>query len=320
MWVPIRPSIEVAPLGVSAAGRDVLWSREAIAADGVFVINRVKPHTSFNGMMGSGLTKMLLVGLGKHAGASAYHAGALTLGYEESLEDLAGVIFAKVPVLGGLALVENAFHETARLEVVPAESISTREPELCAESKRLMPMLPFDEIDLLIVDQIGKNISGSGMDTNVIGRGVHGFHLTPGQSPDRPFIWRIFVRGLTPETHGNAIGIGMAEATTSRLIAAVDAEAMRTNVITSRSVQCAKLPMDFESDAEAIRAMLASLPDPEPAKARIVRIRDTLSLGQFEVSSALEDELIANASLEALGQAEPLAFDESGDLMPLGQA
>ena len=320
MGVPVRPSMEVAPLGVSAAGRDVLWSREAISADGVFVINRVKPHTSFNGMMGSGLTKMLLVGLGKHAGASAYHAGALTLGYEESLEDLAGVIFAKVPVLGGLALVENAFHETARLEVVPAESISTREPELCAESKRLMPMLQFDEIDLLIVDQIGKNISGNGMDTNVIGRGVHGFHLTPGQSPDRPFIWRIFVRGLTPETHGNAIGIGMAEATTSRLIAAVDAEAMRTNVITSRSVQCAKLPMDFESDAEAIRAMLASLPDPDPAKARIVRIRDTLSLGQFEVSSALEDELIANASLEALGQAEPLAFDESGDLMPLGQA
>ena len=320
MGVPIRPSMEVAPLGVSAAGREVLWSREAIAADGVFVINRVKPHTDFNGVVGSGLTKMLVVGLGKHAGASAYHAGALTLGYEESLEDLARVIFDRAPVLGGVALIENATHSTARLEVVPAESISIREPELCAEAQRLMPVLPFDEIDLLIVDQIGKNISGTGMDTNVIGRGVHGFHLTPGQSQDKPFIWRIFVRGLTPETHGNAIGIGMAEATTSRLIAEVDAEALRTNVITARSVQCAKLPMDFEADAEAIRAMLASLPDPDPAKARIVRIRDTLSLGQLEVSSALEDEVTGHASLEALGQAEPMAFDESGNLMPLGQA
>ncbi|MED6326270.1 MAG: DUF362 domain-containing protein, partial [Verrucomicrobiota bacterium] len=120
--------------------------------------------------------------------------------------------------------------------------------------------------------------------------------------------------------YGNAIGIGMAEATTSRLIAEVDAEALRTNVITARSVQCAKLPMDFEADAEAIRAMLASLPDPDPAKARIVRIGDTLSLGQLEVSSALEDEVTGHASLEALGQAEPMAFDESGNLMPLRQA
>jgi len=320
MGVPIRSSMEVAPLGVSAAGQEVHWSREAIAADGVFVINRVKPHTDFNGVMGSGLTKMLVVGLGKHTGASAYHAGALTLGYEESLEDLARVIFDKAPILGGVALVDNATHSIARLEVVPAEDISAREPELCTEAHRLMPVLPFDEIDLLIVDQMGKNISGTGMDTNVICRGVHGFHLTPGQSPDKPFIWRIFVRGLTPETHGNAIGIGMAEATTSRLIAEVDAEAMRTNAITARSVQCSKLPMDFETDAVAIRAMLASLPDPDSAKARIVRIRDTLSLGRIEVSSALEDEVTGHTSLEALGQAAPMAFDDRGNLKPLGQA
>ena len=319
MEVPIRPSMEVAPLGVSASGREVLWSREAIAADGVVVINRVKPHTDFNGVMGSGLTKMLVVGLGKHAGASAYHAGALTLGYEESLEDLARVIFDKAPVLGGVALIENAMHDTARLEVVPAEAIPAREPELCVEAKHLMPTLPFDEIDLLIVDRIGKNISGTGMDTNVIGRGVHGFHLTPGESPDNPFIWRIFVRGLTPETHGNAIGIGMAEATTSRLIAEVDAEAMRTNVITARSVQCAKLPMDFATDAEAIQAMLASLPDSSPAKARVVRIRDTLTLDQFEISGALLEAASEIPALEPLGQAAPMAFGSDGNLNPLGQ-
>ena len=319
MGVPLRASMEVESLGRSAAGCEVLWSREAAAADGVLVINRVKPHTDFKGVMGSGLTKMLVVGLGKHAGASVYHAEALKLGYEPSLSDLAGVIFDKASILGGVALVEDAMHETVGLEVVPAEGITAREPELCAEAKRLMPTLPFDEIDLLIVDQIGKNISGTGMDTNVIGRGVHGFHLTPEEPLDRPFIWRIFVRGLTPETHGNAIGIGMAEATTSRLIAEIDAEATRTNVITARSVQCAKLPMDFATDAEAIEAMFASLSDSSPAKARVVRIRDTLTLDQFEISSALLEAASGIPALEPLGQSAPMAFGSDGNLNPLGQ-
>lgn len=319
MGVPLRASMEVESLGRSVAGCEVLWSREASTADGVLVINRVKPHTDFKGVMGSGLTKMLVVGLGKHAGASVYHAEALKLGYEPSLSDLAGVIFDKASILGGVALVEDAMHETVGLEVVPAEGITAREPELCAEAKRLMPTLPFDEIDLLIVDQIGKNISGTGMDTNVIGRGVHGFHLTPEEPLDRPFIWRIFVRGLTPETHGNAIGIGMAEATTSRLIAEIDAEATRTNVITARSVQCAKLPMDFATDAEAIEAMFASLSDSSPAKARVVRIRDTLTLDQFEISSALLEAASGIPALEPLGQAAPMAFGSDGNLNPLGQ-
>jgi hypothetical protein len=203
--------------------------------------------------MGSGLTKMLVVGLGKHAGASAYHAAALTLGYEAALMRLAKVVFARAPILGGVAIVENAMHDTARVEVLAADAIPGREPELCAEAATMMPALPFDEIDLLIVDQIGKNISGTGMDTNTIGRGVHGYNLMPGDALAKPLIWRIFVRGLTPETHGNAIGIGLAEATTKRLVAGVDAATLRTNVLTSRAVQCAKLPMDFATDAEAIR-------------------------------------------------------------------
>ena len=308
MGVPVRASMEVKSLGQVDDGQDVPWSSEALAADGVVVINRIKPHTDFAGPMGSGLTKMLVVGLGKHTGASAYHAAALKLGYEEALTRLAKVVFERAPVLGGVAIVENAMHDSASVEVLAADVIPQREPELCAKAAAMMPALPFDEIDLLIVDQIGKNISGTGMDTNTIGRSVHGYHLMPEHVTTKPFIWRIFVRGLTPETHGNAIGIGLAEATTRRLVAEVDAAALRTNVLTSRAVQCAKLPMDFETDAEAIRAMLLSLPDSDPAKARVVRIRDTLSLGTLEISAALAAEVAAHSAFELLGQAESMKF------------
>ena len=314
MGVPVRASMEVKSLGLADDGQDVPWSCEALAADGVVVINRIKPHTDFSGPMGSGLTKMLVVGLGKHDGASAYHAAALKLGYEAALTCLAKVVFERAPVLGGVAIIENAMHDSALVEVLAVDLIHQREPELCAEAAAMMPALPFDEIDLLIVDQIGKNISGTGMDTNTIGRSVHGYHLMREHAASKPFIWRIFVRGLTPETHGNAIGIGLAEATTSRLVAEVDAAALRTNVLTSRAVQCAKLPMDYETDAEAIRAMLVSLPDPDPAKVRAVRIRDTLSLGTLEVSAALAAEVRAHSAIESLGQAEPMKFGSDGNL------
>ncbi len=317
MGVPVCASMEVESLGQMDDGQEVLWSCEALAADGVIVINRVKPHTSFSRPVGSGLTKMLVVGLGKHAGASAYHAAALKLGYGEELMRLADVIIRRAPVLGGVAIVENAVHETARVEVLAADAILRREPELCIEASAMMPALPFDEIDLLIVDQIGKNISGTGMDTNTIGRSSNGYHLVPGQAATKPFIWRIFVRGLTLESHGNAIGIGLAEATTMRLVTGVDTAALYTNSLTSRSVLSAKLPMAFETDSEAIRAMLSSLPDADPTKARLVRIRDTLSLGTLEVSAALATEVEAHPALEPLGQAEPMRFDKSGNLAAL---
>ena len=319
MGVPILATMDVEPIGQAEDGREVLWSREAASSDGIIVINRVKPHTSFSKPVGSGLTKMLVVGLGKHAGASAYHAAALRLGYGEALMGLAGVVLARAPILGGVALVENGLHETARVEVLAADAIARREPELCAEAAAMMPSLPFHEIDLLIVDQIGKNISGTGMDTNTIGRGAHGYHLVPGHAGGKPFIWRIFVRGLTLESHGNAIGIGLAEATTKRLLAGVDTAALYTNSLTSRSVLTAKLPMAFETDTGAIRAMLSSLPDANPVKARVVRIRDTLSLGMLEVSAALAAEVEAHPAVEPLGQAEPMRFDELGNLAALAQ-
>jgi len=319
MGVPIHASMEVRPLGQAEDGREVLWSREAASSDGIIVINRVKPHTSFSKPVGSGLTKMLVVGLGKHAGVSAYHAAALRLGYGEALMGLAGVVLARAPILGGVALVENGLHETVSVEVLAADAIPRREPELCAEAAAMMPSLPFHEIDLLIVDQIGKNISGTGMDTNTIGRRGSGYRLVPDAAAPKPFIWRIFVRGLTPESCGNAIGIGLAEATTRRLLADIDIDALHTNSITSRSVLSAKLPMAFETDAAAVHAMLASLPDADPAKARVVRIRDTLSLGLLEVSAALGVEVEAHPALQPLGEVEPMRFDDSSNLAVLAQ-
>lgn len=317
MGVPIRPSMEVVSLGQSDDGREVLWSREAMSADGIIVINRVKPHTSFSKPVGSGLTKMLVVGLGKHAGASAYHAAALRLGYGEVLTRMAKVVLDRAPILGGVALIENGEHATALVESLAADAITQREPELCAEAAAMMPSLPFEEIDLLIVDQIGKNISGTGMDTNTIGRRGSGYRLVPDAEVAKPFIWRIFVRSLTPESCGNAIGIGLAEATTKRLLADIDTDALHTNSITSRSVLSAKLPMAFDTDAAAVQAMLASLPDDDPAKVRVVRIRDTLSLGLLEVSAALSAEVEVHPALHPLGKDEPMQFDDSGNLAVL---
>ena len=216
-----------------------------------------------------------------------------------------------------MALIENGEHATALVESLAADAITQREPELCAEAAAMMPCLPFEEIDLLIVDQIGKNISGTGMDTNTIGRRGSGYRLVPDAEVAKPFIWRIFVRSLTPESCGNAIGIGLAEATTKRLLADIDTDALHTNSITSRSVLSAKLPMAFDTDAAAVQAMLASLPDDDPAKVRVVRIRDTLSLGLLEVSAALSAEVEVHPALHPLSKDEPMQFDDSGNLAVL---
>jgi len=228
MNVCIRPSMEVKQIGTLPGGAPVYCSVEALNADGVVLINRIKPHTDFSGSLGSGIVKMSVVGLGKHAGAAAMHVAATRLGHEQVIRSMAGVVIRTAPVLCGVAILENQFHETAKLAVLPREEIEAGENQLFSESRTLMPTLPFEEIDLLIVERIGKNISGAGMDPNVTGRWVDGYltSLARNHRP-APFIRRIFVRDLTPETHGNAIGIGLADATTSRVVRAMDRESMR---------------------------------------------------------------------------------------------
>lgn len=318
MGVPIRAAMETEQVGVTDEGAPVLVSTEARRADAILVINRIKPHTDFSSdTLGSGVLKMLVIGLGKRAGATAFHIAASRLGHERMLRSIARVILRTTPVLGGLGIVEDAHHQTARLAFLPAGEMEAREAELFREAKTLMPRLPFDEVDLLIVDRIGKNISGAGMDPNVVRRGVQGYTSDLALLQQSPVTRRIFVRGLTPETHGNAIGIGLADATTARLVAGMDKNATYINALTSLTPQCAKIPASFETDREAVARLIETLATGEPAQAKIVRIADTLSLSHIEVSEAYRADLPNHRDLTALGSSNEMAFDATGNLLPL---
>jgi hypothetical protein len=318
MTVSIRPSMDVKQIGSTPEGAPIYCGIEALNADGVVLVNRIKPHTDFSGSLGSGIMKMSVVGLGKHAGAAAMHMAAARLGHERVIRSMAGVVIRTAPILCGVAILENQFHETAKLAVLPREEIESGENQLFNESRKLMPTLPFDEIDLLIVDRIGKNISGAGMDPNVTGRWVDGYltSLARNNRPS-PFIRRIFVRDLTIETHGNAIGIGLADATTSRVVRAMDRRAMRVNALTALTPNSVKIPITFDNDREAIEAMLRSLAIAETGAARVVRISDTSTLAELEVSEALLDEVKVQSNLTSTGELRELRFDPAADLVAL---
>ncbi len=318
MGVPIRASMEVERIGRTEEGVDVFCSVEALRSDGIVIINRVKPHTDFSGTLGSGILKMIVIGLGKRAGAAACHATASRHGYERAIRSIAKVTLRSAPILCGVAIVENQFHDTARLGVLKPTEIEDREKVFLEEARRLMPRLPFDDIDLLIVDRIGKNISGAGMDPNVTGRWTHGHLTSPGSDNQaRPTIRRIFVRELTPETRGNAIGIGSADLTTTRLVNAMDKRVTYVNALTALSPQSAKIPIHFDTDREAIEQALASLAISDARQAKVVRIADTLSLANLEVSEACADILQQRNDLESSTGLAEMKFDSTDNLLPL---
>ena len=315
MGVPIRASLEVREIGRTPEDAAVFCSVEALAADGVIVVNRIKPHTDFRGTLGSGLLKMCVIGLGKRTGAAAMHRAASHLGHERAIRGMAGVLLRTAPILGGLAILENQFHETARLVAIPHAEMETAEDALLIEARDLMPLLPFDEIDLLIVDRLGKNISGSGMDPNVTNRWVSGYLTTLVRTdPTPPFVRRIFVRGLTPESHGNGIGIGLADVTTTRLVRELDLRVTGINALTSLTPNTAKIPIAFDTDREAIALTLESLALDDITTARIVRIADTLSVVEMDVSETLWATARGNPLLTALGEPREFSFDAEGNL------
>ena len=315
--VPVRPAMDVQPLGATTEGVEVLWSGEALRADGVIAINRIKPHTDFQSdSIGSGVLKIMVVGLGKRAGAAAYHVASTRYGYEQMLHSIARVVLQRAPIVGGFGIVENQLHQTARITALLPESMEAGEAELFRESARLMPKLPVDDIDLLIIDKIGKNISGAGMDPNITGRWVHGYtSMLTGNSGNGPHVRRLFVRDLTPETHGNGIGIGLADITTTRLVKALDTKKTYINALTSLTPNCAKIPIHFDTDREAISMALGSLALADSSTARIVRIADTLTLDELEIS---EPVLWApTKNLEPVGGATDMRFDDAGNLPSL---
>ena len=316
MGVPIHPSLEVRQVGVTADGAPVYCSVEGLNADGVMVVNRIKPHTDFYGTLGSGLLKMLVIGVGKHAGALAMHRAASRSGHERAIRGMAKVIIANAPILGGIAILENQFHETARIVAVPRAEMEAAEDALLEEARGLMPLLPFEEIDLLIVDRLGKNVSGSGMDPNVTNRWVQGYvgSLVRNDQPT-PFIRRIFVRDLTPESHGNAIGIGLADVTTTRLVREMDTRVTNINALTSLTPQTAKIPIAFDTDREAIERTLATLALAEPARqALVVHIESTLSVVEMGISEALWDRVRSQTGLSVISAAREMQFDAAGNL------
>ena len=318
MGVPLQSSLEVERLGETEDGVEVFFSADAMRADGIIPINRIKPHTDFSGDIGSGIRKMVAIGFAKRTGAVACHAAAARLGHAQVILSVAQFLFSRVPILCGVAILENQVHETHRLAVLRPEEIALREAALLVEAKQLMPRLPFDDIDLLIVDHLGKDVSGAGMDPNIIGRGVQGYSAALNQNHgDSPVIRRIFVRELTSATHGNAIGIGMADVTTTRLVRAIDTRATYINALSAVTPQTAKVPIHFDTDREALEQLLNSLCLPRGAAPRTVRILDTLSLETLLASEAYREEIRERSDLVPLGEPEEMQFDAQGNLAPM---
>ena len=304
---PIRATMEVVKLAETTAGVPVYMDKIAFHSDGVILINRIKAHTDFSSKVESGLMKMASIGLGNHKQALAIHERGV-IGLKEHMPCVAEEIFKSGKVLMGIGLVENAFEETAEIEVIPVEKIAEREPQLLVLSKKLFPRLPIDQLDILFVDKMGKNYSGSGMDTNVIGR----VRIDDEQEPTLPSYQQIIVSDLSEESHGNSTGIGLADLTTIRLFNKIDLQKMNENVITSRFLKRASIPMVLPSDRGAIETAIKCGWDVHPEKVRFMRIPNTLHLEELYVSEALVPELERMDSIEIIGTPSPMEFNESG--------
>jgi hypothetical protein len=310
---PIRASMDVVAVGTTPEGWPVVLDRRAAEADHIGVVARVKPHTGYHGPIESGLLKMMMIGLGKHQGALEYHRILLEYPYDQVVRSVGRALRARAPIAFGLALVENAYEETARVEAVRPDDMEPREEELLGLAKRLLARLPLRRADLLIVDEIGKNVSGSGMDTNVVGR-KRAFR---GQSTDnQPQMRLIFVRGLTDKTHGNAAGIGLADFTTTRLVRSMNYRATVINCLTAGYPEGAFLPVQLETDREVIDHALAIIGTRRPEEGRVLRIRNTMELEEVEVSEPCLEVREDRTDFTPLEAPRPLAFDAQGNLPP----
>ena len=310
---PIRSSMEVVEIGETESGVPVYMDRIAHEADGIVIVGRVKQHTDFRSDIESGLLKMSSIGLGKHAEALALHAHGVK-GIRDYMVEAGSKVFSSGKVLFGVAIVENAYEETAMLEAIPPERVVEREKELLKESAKLMPGLPVSEMDVLFVDELGKSFSGTGMDTNVVGR----FRILGVEDPESPDAKYLIVSDVSEASHGNAIGVGLADFTTQRLFGKIDYDAMNANVLTSTFPERAKVPMILASDREALEAAIRCNWGVEPADTRFVRIPNTLHLRYVYLSENLLEEALANGNVEVVEEAAEMEFDEDGYFTSFG--
>jgi len=310
---PILSSMEVVEIGKSSFGFPVLVDKHAAEADGIIVVNRVKPHTEFEGPIESGLMKMMAIGMGNHKGCLQVHKQTVNYGYREVIPEIGRVILERLPIFFGVALVENVYDETALLQAILPSRFLIEEERLLVKAKRLMARLPFDKIDILIVDEMGKNISGTGLDTNVIGR----IMFIGEKEPESPKITRIVVLDLTEESHGNAIGIGLADFTVQGLVDKIDPIATSTNAIAAVTPEKGRIPIVLKTHREAVETAFATIREVDSEKARVVHIKNTLEIAEFDVSEALVEEVKGKDNLRLENELGSISFDSHENIQPV---
>ncbi|MES1039943.1 lactate racemase domain-containing protein [Peribacillus simplex] len=299
---PILSSMEVIKLDELPNGLPVYIDKLAYESDKIIVINRIKPHTAFRGPVESGLMKMITIGLGKQKGAEAAHAYSFKY-MAEHVPEMAKISLAKAPIIFGLATIENAYDKPAKIVAVPAEDLEEVEPGLLLEAKSLMPKIHFDSMDVLIVNELGKDISGDGMDPNITGN-----FATP-YATGGPEVKRTVVLGLTEKTHGNANGIGMADMTTKAVMNEIEWEKGYANALTSTVTDVVKLPMFLDTQELAVKAAIKTCNAFNLNKVRVVRIKNTLEISEIWISESMMEEALKNKNIEILSEPEELALD-----------
>lgn len=312
---PILSSLATVSLGRTSDGVEAFLDRAAWDAGRVLVINRVKPHTTFDGELESGLFKIMAVGLGKLEGARSFHSQSMRCGFGPVLVSMGRLVLASGRIWAGLGLVENDAARLAELAAAPAAEVEQMERRLLARARQLYSRLPFAELDLLIVDEMGKNISGTGMDTRAIGRSPHP-DLAPLRNDGLPRIRRTYVRDLTPESEGNATGVGFADIIHRRLAEKIDLPVTYTNGRAALSFNSMRLPMHFATDRQALQFLLGNLGSPTPQALRAARIRNTLAVSEFLATPACVEELATDDRYE-VGSGRAFGFDQQGDLVHL---
>jgi len=308
---PIISSMDVDEIGRTKFGTPVLIGRDLLKVDRIVVVNRVKPHTDFRGENESGMLKMMVIGMGKHQGALMVHRLTVKHGFPAIIAEVGSIIRKKLPILFGMGLIENQYGKTAFIDLVKAEELVEKERALLKKAKKIAPSLPFDQVDILILDEMGKNISGAGMDTNVIGRRV----FIWGQKPRKPKITRIFVRDLTEESHGNATGIGMVDYITRRLFEKIDYPSTAVNCLTGMGPENGRIPIFFERDQDVLSTAHDNSGVLNPKDLRIVWAKNTLELEYLYASLPLLKEVRSNPRLEILGDSVEFPFDQNGNLI-----
>ena len=310
LGVPVVSSMDVEDMGTTAEGIPVVFSKDALACDNIIVINRIKPHTEFSGKIESGLTKMLVIGMGKHEGAILAHNWAVRFGYERTLISCADLLIRKAPVTMGIGIVENGLGQAARIEAVSPENFVEEEVKLLDYARTTCPHLPFDRLDVLIVDEGGKNISGTCMDTKVIGR-IMNIYEPPLTTP---YITRIILRDLTDTSHGNGLGVGLADFVTRRLADKLNRSITDLNCVTAVAPEKARLPIVAATDRSAVDQAIATAGPVTPDDIRLCWIRSTMQLETMYVSRALLGEVSERDDLQKVADSVPMTFAESGDL------